>query len=147
MTIEELLEEFSYLEDWGERCDFLIDLGFGLPPFAEDAKTEENRVHGCQSMVWMVTEMKEGNVVGIQAESDAMIVKGLIFVLLTLFANKSPQEIMEVDVKSVFTQIGLDKHLSVTRKNGLNGMVKRIHDFALSYIRQSNTTPSNTTQN
>ncbi len=147
MTIEELLEEFSYLEDWGERCDFLIDLGFDLPLFPEEAKTEENRVHGCQSMVWMVTEMKEGNIVGIQAESDAMIVKGLIFVLLTLFADKSPQEIMEVDIKSVFNQIGLDRHLSVTRKNGLNGMVKRIHNFALSYITQANTTQSNIRQN
>lgn len=135
MNTEELLKEFGYLEDWEERCDMLIDLGFDLPEFPEETKTEANRVHGCQSLVWMVVNIDENNIVQIEADSDAMIVKGLIFVLLTLFANKSPQEIMETDIKSVFKEIGLDKHLSVTRKNGLNGMVKRIHDFALQNIK------------
>ena len=133
MTIDELLKEFADLFDWEERCDFLIDLGFDLPEFPEAAKTEANRVHGCQSNVWMLTHLREVDgqqVVIIEADSDAMIVKGLVYILLTLFSGQTPEAILQTDVRDVFHQIGLDKHLSVTRKNGLNGMVQRIRDFA-----------------
>lgn len=133
MTIEDLLEEFQGLESWEDRCDYLIDLGFDLPEFPEEAKTEQNRVHGCQSNVWMLLNPSadDPQVVEIVADSDAIIVRGLIAVLLAMYAGKSPDEILAADVRKVFAELGLDRHLSPMRKNGLNGMVKRIRDFAM----------------
>lgn len=135
MSIEELLEEFQGLESWEDRCDYLIDLGFDLPEFPDAAKTEENRVHGCQSNVWMLLKATDADspIVEIDADSDAMIVRGLIAVLLAMFDRKSPQAILATDVRAVFADLGLDRHLSPMRKNGLNGMVKRIRDFASQY--------------
>ena len=133
LTIDEIFEEFDDLEGWDEQCDYLIDLGFDLPEFPEDAKTEPNRVHGCQSNVWMVLSRRDESgrpVVDIAADSDAMIVRGLIAVLLALYSGKSAGEIVETDVRAVFSRLGLDRHLSPARKNGLNGMVKRIREFA-----------------
>ena len=133
LTVEELLSEFEFLGDWEERCDYLIDLGFELPEMPAEAKTEENRVHGCQSMVWMTIETNRSGgrpVVEITADSDARIVKGLIAVLLTIYSGKTPEEILAVDVKDIFDQLGLSRNLSPARKNGLNGMVQRIRSFA-----------------
>ncbi|MFQ5731106.1 MAG: SufE family protein [Planctomycetaceae bacterium] len=135
MSIEDILEEFDGLEDWDERCDYLIDLGFDLPEFPEDHKTEPNRVHGCQSNVWMVLAQRERDgreVVEIAADSDAMIVRGLIAVLLALYSGKTAAEIVAVDARKVFSRLGLDRHLSPARRNGLSGMVKRIREFARS---------------
>lgn len=129
ITINELIEEFEFLHDWEERCDFLIDLGFELPDMLESDKTEVNRVHGCQSMVWLTTELKnvEGeNVLHINADSDALIVKGLIAVLLAIYNDKTPKEILKTDVRQYFSQLQLDKYLSSQRKNGLFGMVERV---------------------
>lgn len=129
ITINELIEEFEFLHDWEERCDFLIDLGFELPDMPESDKTETNRVHGCQSMVWLTTELKnlEGeNVLHINADSDALIVKGLIAVLLAIYNDKTPKEILKTDVRQYFSQLQLDKYLSSQRKNGLFGMVERV---------------------
>ncbi|MEX0715981.1 MAG: SufE family protein [Planctomycetaceae bacterium] len=132
LTIEDLIEEFEHLADWEERCDFLIDLGFELPEFPPEEKTEANRVHGCQSLVWLVAEVKPGDppVIEIRADSDAMIVKGLIAVLLTLFSGKTPGEILETDAEAVFARLGLDRHLSTTRRNGLYGMMQRVREIA-----------------
>ncbi len=133
MSIDELLSEFEFLGDWEDRCDYLIDLGFELPDMPEEAKTEANRVHGCQSNVWMTTEIQRANgrpVVDIAADSDAKIVKGLIAVLLTIYSGKTPAEILALDVKDIFDQLGLSRNLSPARKNGLNGMVKRIRSYA-----------------
>jgi cysteine desulfuration protein SufE len=136
MNIEELLEEFDFLEDWEERCDFLVDLGFDLPDMAADDKIEENRVYGCQSNVWLKIDVKENTppTIEIIADSDAMIVKGLISVLLTIYSGKTPEAILQTDVKSIFHQIGLDQHLSTARKNGLNGMVKRVRELAAQNV-------------
>lgn len=134
ITIEELLEEFGYLHDWEERCDFLIDLGFELPPMPESDKTEANRVHGCQSMVWLTTEVKEvegQKVLEIKADSDALIVKGLIAVLLAIYHGKTPKEVLATDVQEYFSKLELDKYLSSQRKNGLLGMVERVQQEAL----------------
>jgi cysteine desulfuration protein SufE len=133
MTVEELLSEFEFLGDWEDRCDYLIDLGFELPDLPEEAKTEANRVHGCQSNVWMILRMNSDNgqpVVEILADSDAKIVKGLIAVLLTIYSGKTPEEILALDVKDLFDQLGLGHNLSPARKNGLNGMVQRIRGYA-----------------
>lgn len=133
ITIDELIEEFEFLNDWEERCDFLIDLGFELPAMPESEKTEANRVHGCQSMVWLTTELKnaEGeNVLHINADSDALIVKGLIAVLLAIYNDKTPKQILKTDVRQYFSHLQLDKYLSSQRKNGLFGMVERVQSEA-----------------
>ena len=129
MTIDEIYEEFDGL-DWEDRCDYLIDLGFDLPEFPDSEKTEQNRVHGCQSNVWMVLDRRDGNTVRIKADSDAMIVRGLIAVLLALYSGKSAERILAIDARQVFNRLGMDRHLSPARRNGLNGMVKRIREFA-----------------
>lgn len=133
MTIEELIEEFEFLGDWEERCDYLIDMGFDLPEMPASEKTEQTRVHGCQSNVWLITRVRtegERTTLDIIADSDAMIVKGLIAVLLTLYSGKTPEEILAIEPRDVFNQLGLDRHLSPARKNGLNGMVQRIRELA-----------------
>lgn len=136
MTIDELLEEFEFLGDWDDQCDYLIDLGFDLPKLPDDARTEENRVHGCQSNVWLVANVKSADspVVEFVANSDAIIVNGLISVLMMLFNEKTPQEILETDVEGVFAKLGLDRHLSSQRRNGLFGMVGRIRQIATEAI-------------
>jgi len=131
MTLDELYEEFDFLPDWEDRCDFLIDLGM------EDEKIEPNRVHGCQSMVWLVTELdKSGDepVLRVRANSDAMIVNGLIAVLLAIYDDKTPREVLEADAAEIFKRLELDRHLSSQRKNGLSGMVTRIRQLAAEAI-------------
>ncbi len=134
MTIEELFDEFDFLGDWEDRCDYLIDLGFELPQLSDEFKTEENRVHGCQSNVWLVAELNESvspPVVEFVANSDAMIVNGLIAILVMIYNKKTPEEILKTDVEGIFRKLELDRHLSSQRRNGLYGMVTRIRDFAL----------------
>jgi cysteine desulfuration protein SufE len=136
MTIDELLEEFEELLDWEEQCDFLIDLGFELPQFPVELKCDENIVRGCQSLVWLVAEHVVGNgvsMVSIQADSDSMIVKGLIAVLLAAYSKKTAQQILDTDIEALFERMGLNQHLSSTRRNGLHGMVQRVRCFAAEH--------------
>jgi cysteine desulfuration protein SufE len=133
MTIDELIEEFDFLGDWEDRCDFLIDLGFELPKLPEEAKTEQNRVHGCQSNVWMIARLNEGAdppTIEFQANSDSMIVNGLIAVLMMIFNGRTPEEILTTDAEAVFKRLELDRHLSSQRRNGLFGMVTRVREIA-----------------
>lgn len=134
LTPEDLFDEFEFLGSWEDRCEYLIDLGFELPSMPAGEKTERNRVHGCQSLVWMTVRPVKDETgetrLDIRADSDAMIVKGLIAVLLTVYNGKSPREVLETDIAGVFTKLGLDRHLSSARKNGLAGMVKRIQEEA-----------------
>lgn len=134
LTVDDLFDEFEFLGSWEDRCEYLIDLGFELPPMPAEEKTEQNRVHGCQSLVWLTVQpmISDDDVtrLEIHADSDGMIVKGLIAVLLTVYNGKSPREILEADIAGVFTKLGLDRHLSSARKNGLAGMVKRIREEA-----------------
>ncbi|MEW4487747.1 SufE family protein [Thalassoglobus sp. JC818] len=138
MTLEELIEEFEFLGDWEARCDFLIDLGFELPKLPEDQKIEKNRVHGCQSNVWLIASMvdaspeseESGRVIELLANSDAMIVNGLIAVLMAIYNHKTPKAILATDVEEIFKQLELDRHLSPARKNGLFGMVKKVQQIA-----------------
>lgn len=136
ITLEELIDEFEFLGDWEARCDYLIDLGFELPKLPETEKNEHNRVHGCQSNVWLVATLDEQTSppsVEILANSDAMIVNGLISVLLAIFNRKTPEEIINTDVDAIFHQLELDRYLSPARKNGLSGMVKRVKQFAIEH--------------
>lgn len=133
MTIEELYEEFEFLGDWEDRCDFLIDLGFELPRLPDEAKIEPNRVHGCQSNVWMTAEVvgaPGAPRIEFLANSDAMIVNGLIAVLMAIYNGKSPSEVLATDAAAVFRRLELDRHLSSQRRNGLFGMVTRIRELA-----------------
>jgi len=131
ISLQELIDEFEFLGDQESQMDYLIDLGLELSPLAEAEKTEANRVHGCQSNVWMVTRFDpETHRLSLQAESDAMIVSGLIAVLLACYQGKTAAEILEFDILNVFQQLGIDRHISPQRKNGLNGMVNRVREAA-----------------
>lgn len=134
LTLDELLLEFSQMEDWEERCDSLIDLGFELPEMPAEEKTEANRVHGCQSHVWLTarTESEPGQPPQLRfhAASDAMIVSGLIAVLMLMYNGQSAQKILEIDPRVTFAKLELDRHLSSQRRNGLSGMVQRIRQVA-----------------
>lgn len=133
LTIEEVYEEFDALASWDERCDYLIDLGFDLAQLPDEAKTEGNRVHGCQSNVWLVANIKGSNppIVEFLANSDSVIVNGLIAVLIALYSGKTPQEIVSIDAEETFRKLGLERHLSSQRRNGLHGMVNRVRQLAV----------------
>ncbi len=132
MTLEKLISNFELLGDWEERYGYLIDLGKKLPGLADAEKSEDNRVHGCQAMVWLVMEPdpERAGALRIRADSDAFIVRGLIAVLQLIFNGRTPDEILKADAKSVLGKLGLDNHLSPTRKNGLFAMVERIRTLA-----------------
>lgn len=128
MTLEKLISNFEMLGDWEERYGYLIDLGKKLPSLSEVEKSDDNRVHGCQAMVWMIVEQdpERPGALRIRADSDAFIVRGLIAVLQLIYNGRAPGEILATDARAVLTRLGLDKHLSPTRKNGLFAMVERI---------------------
>ena len=131
-TIPELIETFDALGDWESQCDYLIDLGDELPEFPAAARQEANRVHGCQSNVWLVAEVKSSDppAVEIMADSDSMIVRGLIAILLLAYSGRTPEQILETDIREIFSRLGLNRQLSSARRNGLEGMVKRIKTIA-----------------
>jgi len=139
MTIPELqaeiIDEFSMFDDWDERFQYVIDLGKGLPLIDEQYKVEENTIKGCQSKVWLKADQENGNIV-FTADSDAIITKGIIAILIRVFSNHSPAEILEADTKFI-DEIGLKDHLSPTRANGLVSMIKQIKMYALVYDSQN----------
>jgi len=123
-----IAEEFAFFGDWTERYQYLIDLGRQLPPFPDERKTEENRVHGCQSMVWLIPS-GDASRMHFDAASDSAIVSGLIALVLRVYSDRSAREI--VDTEPTFIQeIGLAKHLSPTRSNGLAAMLARLKAYA-----------------
>lgn len=132
MNIEQLIQEFEDLGDWDDQCDYLIDLGRELPKLPDHAKIEEHRVRGCQSNVWLVSEVKAGPPPRLEftANSDAIIVNGLIAVVTILYSGRTAQEILDIDPRQVFARLGLERHLSSQRRNGLFGMVERIRHLA-----------------
>ena len=131
MTIDELIEEFDDLGDWADQCEVLIDMGRDdLAPMDDDLKTEASRVHGCQSNVWMVARHTENGLIELTADSDAMIVRGLLCIIMMVFSSRTPREILDTDITAIFDRLGLDRHLSPQRKNGLSGMVQRVRAFA-----------------
>ncbi len=141
--IQELLDEFTEIEDWSERYDYLIDLGKQLPALTVDLQTPVHLVKGCMSTVWLVTRVKESGLhsaIEIQADSDSLIVKGLIVVLLALFQNRTPEEILKQNEDEVFGQLGLNQHLSPQRRNGLFAMVKRLKQLALEHAAKDGRT-------
>ena len=135
MTINELqdevIEEFSEFTDWMDKYQLLIDLGNDLEPLDEKYKTESNLIDGCQSRVWLQADYEDG-VIKLQAESDALIVKGIIALLIRVVGNHTPDEILQSELYFV-ERIGLKDHLSPTRSNGLLAMVKQVRMYALAF--------------
>ena len=127
----EVVEEFSDFTDWMDKYQLLIDLGSDMEPLEEKYKTEEYLINGCQSRVWVVPDYHDG-LVSYKAESDALIVKGLIALLLRVLSGHSPKEIVDADLFFI-DSIGLREHLSPTRSNGLLAMVKQMKLYALAY--------------
>ena len=128
---EEIVDEFSMFDDWDERFQYVIDLGKSLPLIDPQYKVEENTIKGCQSKVWPHAEMQDGNVV-FTADSDAIITKGIIAILIRAFSNHKPADILEADTQFI-DAIGLKDQLSPTRANGLVSMVKQIKMYALAF--------------
>lgn len=128
MTKDELIENFSYLPDWEDKYRYLIELGESAESMPESEKTPENKVSGCMSQVWISHHFKGGKHHFIM-DSDAHIVKGLEAVLLILINDKTTEEILSLDIEAIFKEIGLEEHLSPTRRNGFSSMVERIHNL------------------
>lgn len=128
---DEIIEQFSDFDDWMDRYQLLIDLGSEQPPLDEQYKTDQNLIDGCQSRVWLQADLKDGLVV-FQAESDALIVKGLVSLLVQVLSGHTPQEILDADLYFI-ERIGLQEHLSPTRSNGLLAMIKQMRMYALAF--------------
>jgi cysteine desulfuration protein SufE len=135
MTIDEIqqeiVEEFSGFEDWMDKYAYLIEIGNELAPIDPKFKIESNLIRGCQSRVWLQQEFTDGKII-FQAESDALIVKGLVALLLRIYSNRTPKEILDSEPRFI-DAIGLQQHLSPTRSNGLLAMVKQMKLYALAY--------------
>lgn len=145
LTIDELVEEFDFLGEWEEQCEYLIELGRELPDLPAADKVPANIVPGCQARVWLVPALQEADgrkFLEISAKSDAMIVDGLIVVLLTLFNGKTPEEILSADPEAAFARLGLESHLVPQRRNGLHSMVRRVREIARSALGESSGQPA-----
>lgn len=131
-TQDEIIEEFDGLTDWMDRYAYIIDLGNTLPEFPDNLKTPENLIEGCQSRVWIEANMDPDGKIEFKADSDALIVKGIVALLLRVLSNHTPDEILDADLYFI-DRIGLRDHLSPTRSNGLVSMVKQMHNYAIAF--------------
>ena len=136
-TEKEIVEEFSLFDSWDDKYEYIIDLGKRLPSLEDQYKKDENRVRGCQSTVWLVADYKDGKVL-YKAESDAIIVKGLISLLIRVLSDHSPDEIINAKLDFI-KEIGMTTHLAQTRSNGLLAMVKQMKNYALAFKIKSST--------
>ena len=139
---DEIIEEFSGFDDWMDKYQLLIDLGNEQEPLEEKFKTEQNLIDGCQSRVWLVAGLVEGGmwkvegkVIHFKAESDALIVKGIVSLLIRVLSDHTPQEILDAELYFI-DEIGLKEHLSPTRSNGLLAMVKQMRMYALAFSKK-----------
>ena len=128
---EEIIDEFSMFEDWMERYEYIIELGKSLPLIKESYKKDENLIMGCQSKVWLHSEI-EDDIIKFTADSDAIWTKGIVAILLRVFNNQKPQDILDADLYFI-DEIGLKEHLSPTRANGLVSMIEQIKLYALAF--------------
>ncbi len=129
MSIEQIIDDFRVLDDWDERYRYIIELGRRMTPLADELKTDGTKIRGCASQVWLVSRRENRNgqdVIVFQGESDALIVRGLISILLELYSAHSADEILAIDARRILGELGLDTHLSQQRSNGLFAMVERI---------------------
>lgn len=133
---DEIIEEFSGFDDWMDKYQLLIDLGNEQEPLDDKYKTEQNLIDGCQSRVWLQADLVDGKI-HFSAESDALIVKGIVALLIRVLSDHTPQEILDADLYFI-EEIGLKEHLSPTRSNGLLAMVKQIKMYALAFNSKNN---------
>lgn len=128
---DELIEDFELFDDWESKYEYIIDLGKQLPPLNEEYKTEENIIKGCQSRVWLHTSLQDGTLL-FEADSDAIIVRGLVSMLVKVLSGHTPEEIAQSELYFM-EKIGLHQHLAQTRSNGLASMVKQMKAYAIGY--------------
>ena len=128
---DEIIEEFTSFDDWMDRYSLLIDYGNGLEPFPEDDKNDENLIDGCQSKVWFTAQMEDGKVI-YRGDSDAILVKGIVALLIRVLSGHTPEEIVNEQLYFI-DEIQLREHLSPTRSNGLNAMLRRMIEYAVKY--------------
>lgn len=125
MTLAEIRDDFAFLDDWEDKYRYVIELGKALPEMPEADKSEANKVRGCVSQVWLATTQQDGRL-HFEGDSDAMIVRGLVAILLAIYQDKTPSEIQQTDARDVFNELGLKDHLTPQRSNGFVSMVERI---------------------
>lgn len=139
-SIEDIVDDFAFLDDWEDRYRYVIELGRAMPPFPEDQRTDANKVRGCASQVWLHTDLDSsagGPFLRFQGDSDAMIVKGLIAILVAQFSGRPAEDIVRTDPTDTFASIGLTEHLTQQRANGLASMVQRIKAEAQHALAES----------
>ncbi|MBQ7633687.1 MAG: SufE family protein [Alphaproteobacteria bacterium] len=129
MDIEELTENFSFFDNWEDKYQYVIDLGRKLEPLDENFKTEEWKVKGCQSQVWLVPHFSEGKF-HFNGDSDAILVRGIIAIVLLIYNDKTPQEIKSIEVTKIFAKLGIEENLTPSRRNGMLSMVAKIKEYA-----------------
>ena len=131
VTLDDVLDDFEFLDDWEERYAYIIDLGKQLSSFPEDQRVEENYVHGCQSQVWVIHHLDEDSgKLFLLIDSDALIVRGLAAIILVALNARTPRELLATDIDELFERLDLFRHISPTRGNGLRAMVTKIRDIA-----------------
>lgn len=131
-ALAQMVDDFSFFDDWEARYAYLIDLGKKLPPLRTEERTEANKVEGCMSQVWLVVEISPQGKISVRGESDAHIVRGLIALLVAAYSGLTQTELARVDIESVFERLGFSDHLSPNRRNGFFAMVARIKALASS---------------
>lgn len=139
MSLEAIRADFALLDDWEDRYRYVIELGRAMPAFDDAWRTEQNKVRGCASQVWLVTRPSASGrdaVMDFEGDSDAHIVKGLIAILLQIYSGKTAGEILSTDAEGIFTELGLTEHLTPQRSNGLASMVRRIRGDAAASAEQ-----------
>lgn len=139
-TIDELADEFALLSDWEERISHIMDLARSMPPLPDAERTDQNRVRGCVSQVWLIAERRADapGMLFFRGDSDAHLVRGEVAMLLRIFSGRSPQEILSVDAVAIFERLGLKDALTLQRSNGLHAMIKRIQQHARDALADQN---------
>jgi len=132
--IQDLIDDFAFLEDWEARYMHVIDMGKSMPPLSTDEKVDIHKVKGCVSQVWLVSDTKDGKLI-FRGDSDAHIVKGLVAVVLRIFSNRMPEQITTINANEILKLLELDEHLSPQRSNGLKAMIERIQSQAQALMK------------
>lgn len=133
-TLESIIDEFEHYEDWDERYEFLVELGREIPALPDAVKVPENIVKGCMSTVWMSAERRSDGTLSIHADSDSLIIKGLLVVLLAAYEGRNSEEVLAFDAYALFERLGLSQHLSANRRNGLQAMIARVRQLAVESL-------------
>ncbi len=134
-NIANMIEDFTFLDDWEDRYMHVIEMGKALPPLAKSEQCDANKVNGCVSQVWLVTDRSEDGKIHYRGDSDAHIVKGLVAIVINIFSGRSPEEVTKLDVEDILAKLGLSEHLSAQRSNGLMAMISRIQKEAQGYLQ------------